>query len=451
MSDLLKQAIADAKAVRATALQNAKMALEEAFAPQLQSMLATKLQQEVEDETSEELPEEPAAPMDAPVDGADPVDVAPVTDEVPVADAPMDFDAAPESDVAPAEEVPMAPEAGAEEELPMEDFDVTSNPMHNNLSETEKASSDYKKTTAGHKTEDPGKKMVKQAVSLSTPSGLKSGPATPKASSDYKKTTSGAKTEDPQGASNEFSKGPSKTDTGTSALEEGMEIDESSLDEILKELEAEVSAPSPEAPVAGMGDDEEISLEGLFEDDEEEVEVCNEKMNAGFKAYLDKKAGKKSDGDDSEEDEGDEDESKNENISLKKELQEYRSAVQYLRNQLNEVNLLNAKLLYTNKLFKQANLTNEQKLKVIEQFDLTKTIREAKLTYTNLSESLNFGGKKAVAQPAPVARKVAAVKTITEGLASKSIGSTKSSKAEVLAEGAELANRFKKLAGIRSK
>ena len=448
MSDLLKQAIADAKAVRATALQNAKMALEEAFAPQLQSMLATKLQQEVEDETSEELPEEPATPMDAPVDAPmdAPVDVAPVTDEVPVADVPpMDFDAA---DMAPPVEAPVAPEAGTEEELPMEEFDVTANPMHNNLSETEKASSDYKKTTTGHKTEDPGKKMVKKAVSLSTPSGLKSGPSTPKASSDYKKTTSGAKTEDPQGASNELSKGPSKTDTGTSALEEGMEIDESSLDEILRELEAEVSAPVPSAseprvPEPSVDMDEEISLEGLFEDEDE---VCNEEMNAGFQAYLDDKKVKESDMD-----EGDKNESKNENISLKKELQEYRSAVQYLRNQLNEVNLLNAKLLYTNKLFKQANLTNEQKLKVIEQFDLTKTVREAKLTYANMSESLNFGGKKAVVQQAPVARKVAAVKTITEGLASKSIGSTKSSKAEVLTEGAELANRFKKLAGIRSK
>ena len=35
MSDLLKEAIADAKAVRETALANAKMALEEAFTPQL--------------------------------------------------------------------------------------------------------------------------------------------------------------------------------------------------------------------------------------------------------------------------------------------------------------------------------------------------------------------------------------------------------------------------------
>ena len=46
MSDLLKEAIADAKAVRETALQNAKMALEEAFTPHLKSMLSAKLAEE---------------------------------------------------------------------------------------------------------------------------------------------------------------------------------------------------------------------------------------------------------------------------------------------------------------------------------------------------------------------------------------------------------------------
>ena len=50
MDDLLKEAIADAKAVRETALANAKMALEEAFTPKLKSMLAQKIQSEIEDE-----------------------------------------------------------------------------------------------------------------------------------------------------------------------------------------------------------------------------------------------------------------------------------------------------------------------------------------------------------------------------------------------------------------
>ena len=47
MSDLLKEAIADAKAVRATALANAKAALEESFKPTLEAMLAEKLKSEI--------------------------------------------------------------------------------------------------------------------------------------------------------------------------------------------------------------------------------------------------------------------------------------------------------------------------------------------------------------------------------------------------------------------
>ena len=62
MDDLLKEAIADAKAVRETALENAKIALEEAFTPRLQSMLSKKIQSEVEvDEQEDEDEEEEAA------------------------------------------------------------------------------------------------------------------------------------------------------------------------------------------------------------------------------------------------------------------------------------------------------------------------------------------------------------------------------------------------------
>ena len=57
MDDLLKEAIADAKAVRETALENAKMALEEAFTPRLQSMLSQKIQQEIEDEDDKDMEE----------------------------------------------------------------------------------------------------------------------------------------------------------------------------------------------------------------------------------------------------------------------------------------------------------------------------------------------------------------------------------------------------------
>ena len=55
MDDLLKDAIADAKAVRETALANAKIALEEAFTPRIQSMLSQKIQSEMEGEEEEKM------------------------------------------------------------------------------------------------------------------------------------------------------------------------------------------------------------------------------------------------------------------------------------------------------------------------------------------------------------------------------------------------------------
>ena len=463
MSDLLKQAIADAKAVRATALSNAKAALEEHFAPKLQSMLSEKLRAEVEGAETEEAP----LPVDAGMEAGEEVHADAAQDAAMMAPAP---DAnAPVSEPAMAEEPVMEEETEEEMDEVRGTIDVTSAPdgavnseIHSDtfVNEMEKASSDYKKTTAGHKTEDPGKKMVVDATKLATKGSLPAGKKDAKASSDYAKTTAGHNTEDPQGASNEFSKGQKKTDTGTAALKEddsNYEVDESSLDEILKELEDglnEVGMENEAAHEAASAahEDEELNLDELLSetddqdaDDEEEIEEG--KLPAGLAAYQAKKAGKSEKSDDKE-DEKEEKEAVKENISLKKELSEYRSAVVYLRDRINEVNLLNAKLLYTNKLFKQASLNNEQKLKVIESFDLTKSVREAKLVYATLAESFNFGGRKTV-EAAPKKVVSQTVKTITEGLASKTVASTKPTKAAVLTEGAIMANRFQKLAGIR--
>ena len=76
--------------------------------------------------------------------------------------------------------------------------------------------------------------------------------------------------------------------------------------------------------------------------------------------------------------EEDEEEKKDESVeeSVNEELntiEEHRNVVKYLRGKLNEVNLLNAKLLFTNKLFRNFGLSNEQKLKVVETFDMQQT------------------------------------------------------------------------------
>jgi len=128
---------------------------------------------------------------------------------------------------------------------------------------------------------------------------------------------------------------------------------------------------------------------------------------------------------------------------LKNQLKEHQDTVKYLKGVLEETNLLNAKLLYTNKIFKGKNLTEDQKLKVINTFDLTKTLREIKLAYTVLAESFNAGGS--------VAKKKsnATVSTITEGLASKPVSSTKPDSTIVEPQADVMASRFQKLAGIK--
>jgi hypothetical protein len=118
---------------------------------------------------------------------------------------------------------------------------------------------------------------------------------------------------------------------------------------------------------------------------------------------------------------------------MKEELDEAYSVIEQLRYTINEVNLLNAKLLYTNKLFRNFELNDTQKMKVIENFDRAASTREVKLVFSTLSESF----KK------PVAKK----KVVKEGYASKPTASTAPNK-EIISEGAEFANRWKKLAGL---
>lgn len=126
-----------------------------------------------------------------------------------------------------------------------------------------------------------------------------------------------------------------------------------------------------------------------------------------------------------------------ENVALKRKLVEHRNAIQILRGRMNEINMLNAKLLYTNKLFKNFDLRVEQKMRVVENFDRASTVREVKLVFATLAESL--GGKSAVKK---------STKAITESFASKPVSGTAPKSPTILAEGDELRARMQKLAGI---
>ena len=329
MDDLLKEAIADAKAVRETALENAKIALEEAFTPRLQSMLSKKIQSEIEDDEMEERGDM------------------------------MDDD----------EEMQ---ERGA-----MNDDDE------------DPADEDSEMDEMGH--EDDEEKMdMENVIEID---GVKYAPVVSEEEDE----------EDPEEAMHDED-------------EEMDESDELDLEAVLRELETEVNE--------GEDEDEDKMDEGEHEDDEEKDESVEEEIDLEevLKALTE---------------EEDEKKETNEVSKLQSELDEHRNVVKYLRSKLNEVNLLNAKLLFTNKLFRSFGLSNDQKMKVVENFDRAHNLREVKLVYSTLAES--FGTKKSKTE----------IKE-TKGSASKPVASTKSEKQEheVIAEGSELRDRFKKLAGI---
>jgi hypothetical protein len=117
--------------------------------------------------------------------------------------------------------------------------------------------------------------------------------------------------------------------------------------------------------------------------------------------------------------------------TMKDELKEAYAAVKTLRNELNEINVLNAKLLYTNKIFKAKNLTESEKVKVLTAFDKATSKKEAQLVYETLVEGLKNKTK------APIKENL--------GRASKPAGMA--IKKPIL-ESNDMVARFQKLAGI---
>jgi hypothetical protein len=311
MSDLLKEAIADAKAVRATALANAKAALEESFKPTLEAMLAEKLKSEIGDED----------------------------------DAVHSSDTGSEG-VGSSHDLSNQ-HSNTEQMYEESDEEVTSGELDEILAELEREMGDV--PTA------PAAEVPPMAPSMA-PSMAPVEPA------------------------------------------------------------AEMPTPVPSEEEV----DEEINLQELLDTLSEEVEEVDEANE-----------------EDSME-EAEEAEPTKESVQLAEALH----TVQYLRDQLNEINLLNAKLLYTNKLFNKFTLNQAQKMKVVETFDLTHSIREVKLSYKILSESLSSGGSA-------VKKLNTAAHTITEGLASKPVASTAPKKQLIVENSNVMASRFQRLAGIK--
>jgi len=145
-------------------------------------------------------------------------------------------------------------------------------------------------------------------------------------------------------------------------------------------------------------------------------------------------AAKRGDKKDTAEEEGVEDYKKKVK-EMKKELDEAYSALSTIKEELNEVNLFNAKLLYTNKIFKAKNLTESEKIKVLNTFDKAETVKEVKLVFETLTESF----KTTTAKKNPIKESL--------GSASKTI-STATPKQPII-ESNEAFARMQRLAGLK--
>ena len=133
--------------------------------------------------------------------------------------------------------------------------------------------------------------------------------------------------------------------------------------------------------------------------------------------------------------EGDKDKNKGDGDKKEDEKDEMKEAIdtiEALRNELNEVNLLNAKLLYVNKIFKAKNLTESQKLKVIASFDKATTPKQAKELFESIQNS-EIGAKKEIVKE-------------SLGFASKAAGIAPK---KVIVESNDVISRMQKLANIK--
>lgn len=332
-SDLLKEAIADARAVKETALANAKIALQEAFAPRIQRMISDQIENELDSE--EEMPaEEPAmddmgdVPAEDETQGVDWVDndisfsVGGQSFDAEIDNAMPDDEEMPQDDMMGDEEAPMADDMMADDEI----------------------------------TDEYNEDLNLEAIIRELEGDLDS--------EDMM--------DDEPMMEKRYNMNPDEMEEGADMDAEEMDIDEI-IESILREEEEET------------------------EEETEETTQIEE---------------------------------------MKAELEEAYNAIHIMKSTISEVNLLNAKLLYTNKLFRNFELTEGQKMKVIENFDRAGNTREVKLVFSTLAESFNRPSTKK--------------RVVKESYASKPAASTapKKETTQVLSEGFELANRWKKLAGL---
>ena len=416
-SKLLKEAIADAKAVKETALANAKIALEEAFTPRLQSILSQKMRAEAEaqDNEAEKVDEELTSTGIGSKSGNN-------TTVTPGANPTLDAD----TDLS----VGVKKDSGKPEQAGTDYKKVADINEENPFGDDQMAGDDEKQN-----------EIAQLKARLAELEGNDSEEENPfDAQGDDQSFGMEGEEENPFAQGGDHAEPDMDNMGGESDMDADNE-DDMDLEAIIRELEASINGDESQEEVPG--EEEESMYENLADgseagtdkgetpklvvtnEAEEDSKEDDEKVVDLEEILREMESDMKGDAEDDKADEKD------------AELNEAYKVIKSLQKTINEVNLLNAKLLFANKLFRAHNMTNEQKVKVIETLDRTNSVREVKLVYSTLAENFKFSTNKSTK------------KSISEGIASKVTKSTKPAQAkQVIAENTDFSDRFKKLAGI---
>ena len=389
--DILKEAIADAKAVREVALANAKAALEEAFTPKLQSMLSAKLSEDIDEDMDEDMDEgkkdkdpnktvfNPGKPkglkdedMDEEIELEELLNELELEEEEAITEEEEDIEEVHRPHYEADEVQLVNPRADYVAEN--EEFDLDALIKEINSLDKTKVSENV---SEGHCYDEDGKPMP-EAHCYEEDGNLKEG---------YQ-------------------------------LNEFMEISE-----VIAMLLPAIGVPMAMFKAAGG----KARLKEMMA----AASGPKEKLKA-FTAFLGEMSGTtKAAGKDFGE-------------SLETELEETKSALKTVKGELNEVNLLNSKLLYVNRIFKANTLDEAQKLRVVETLDKAESVKEAKLIYETIKDTFT------VAKSGKVSKRTK-TKSLREGLgmASKAAGTSTTPKKAIISESNDMMKRFQKLANIQ--
>jgi hypothetical protein len=371
--DLLKEAIADAKAVKETAIANAKAALEEAFTPQLKSMLSMKLQEmESEEEEIEEagfgdfdtkenttfntmgekaLDEEEDTMME--------IDLEELLAELNEEEEEMEEsinEAEEEVEEAEESEESEESEEGEEEGEPIDLEDMTDEDLKSMIEDVIKDMIETGELEAGHEGEE-GEEEAEEEGEVEIES----------------------EEEEEIDLAELLREIEDMDEEMDSDLEEG-------LGDLFKGVAAKfIKANKMEADKIIAMDDKTAALEAAkslitkFRNEELGKGQTPDAVRANV-SDLREKLGLSSLGGASKS-----------SVSIaetSEELEEAYSTIETLKSELNEINLLNAKLLYTNKIFKAKNLNESQKVKVLSSFDKASNVGEVKMVFETLNEGI---------------------------------------------------------------